>query len=791
MPFFLLPYYIRRYILKKFFAGIILPVIAWGAMLTTEICAQADVVLVQNGVAKSAIYVAPAVMTPDRKLEATATFAQTDAENKRRKLRESVNDLAHYLQKMSGAKVGVLQRAPAAKDKRLPIVIGAFAASRFKGNTPRTPSKQGFRVVVSSQGIGLMGESDEATSYAIYEVLHRLGCRWYMPSELGEVVPARATISLPAMDFSSQPGTISREIWYADDAFKRRNRLGGPILQTTHALEHYITKEQREAHPEWRAIIGGQPHALRLKWSHPGVQQAVADAIIKKLDARYEPSISLSPEDGVGFDESDDRTWDAGDFDPTLDQVSITDRYVKFCNIVVEKVAKKHPDVLFGFLAYVQYTRPPTREKPHPNLIPVIAPITYCRAHAMTDTHICPSRPQIRPIVEGWAKVSPRVAYYNYMYHLAEVSAPYPMMRQMKEELPVLYKNNVQFWQPETMPNFESILPGMTLTIRKAWNPNEDSQAILDELFNGFYGASQKPMRDYWQTFDDAWAKPPLHAGSGFSYLRRFTPEVLGRARVQMNAALEAASTPTIYRRVKLHEESLRQFERWMGLRRDLIEGRLADLDLRNTEWLGTQYGLGNEYAPQQAFTKAFGTHTISGAYHKWFFEPPYLEGARIAREYSVIGAPLRDWRYAVDKGKTGEKMGWQHSTFDAAAWKTTDVAVEMWADLGLMDYMGTMWYRQTVKIPAAPTGKKTWLWLSSTDGSAKVFVNGKHVPYIDANGAKADEFSGHCQPASFDISSVIKAGEDNQIAIVATRTFLNELGTGGLIGPVYLYQEK
>ena len=185
---------------------------------------------------------------------------------------------------------------------------------------------------------------------------------------------------------------------------------------------------------------------------------------------------------------------------------------------MVEKVRKKYPDVTFGFLAYDLYTRPPIREKPHPNLIPEIAPINYCRAHAMTDTPICPSRPQIRAIVEGWAKVSPRIAYYNYMLNLAEVTVPYPMIHQMKEELPILYANNVVFWQPESMPVYESILPGAVLTTRKSWNPNLDSDAILSEFYTTFYGAASTPMRIYWQLFDDAWTKKPLHAGSSFSY---------------------------------------------------------------------------------------------------------------------------------------------------------------------------------------------------------------------------------------------------------------------------------
>jgi hypothetical protein len=93
--------------------------------------------------------------------------------------------------------------------------------------------------------------------------------------------------------------------------------------------------------------------------------------------------------------------------------------------------------------------------------------------------------------------------------------------------------------------------------------------------------------------------------------------------------------------------------------------------------------------------------------------------------------------------------------------------------------------------VPAVPKGKKVYLWLGSTDGSAKVFVNGQHVPYVDAKAKKSDEANGYCQPFSFDVTSALKPGAKNSVAILCTRTFFNELGTGGLLAPVVLYREK
>ena len=52
------------------------------------------------------------------------------------------------------------------------------------------------------------------------------------------------------------------------------------------------------------------------------------------------------------------------------------------------------------------------------------------------------------------------------------------------------------------------------------------------------------------------------------------------------------------------------------------------------------------------------------------------------------------------------------------------------------------------------------------------------------------EAFSGYCRPAQFDITGALKTG-DNQFTILCERTWLNELGTGGLMGPVVVYRER
>jgi len=553
-----------------------------------------------------------------------------------------------------------------------------------------------------------------------------------------------------------------------------------------------ISKEDLEAHPEWNAEQNGKRQVNKgfLCWGNPEVAVAVAKTIVERLDKQYVPSVSLSPNDGMGFCQCEKycKPLDAGDMDPSMGIVSITDRYIHFCNRIAEIVCKKHPNVKFGFLAYVHYTRPPVREKMHPNLIPQIAPITYCRAHAMTSEN-CESRNMMKPIVEGWTKVAKRVSYYNYMFHLAEVAVPYPMA------------------------NFESVAPGMWLTIRMAWDSSLKPAEVMDEFYRGFYGVAGDQMRKYWEIIDNAWMDNPEHAGCAWGYTKRFTPEVMKAARAAMDEAMRVCATRTEYRRVEIFNESLMEFERFMALRWDLAEGRLTNIDRAGMVWLGTHVGLSEKYAENYTFARAgFARYgTIGASYFNAFFKKTYDDAGRIAARGSGFHfltpapGPLRKWQYSfierkddpsesTDTTRTiteGESKGYQKADFDSSKWPTTDVAVDTWAAMGMMNSYGTMWYRADVKLPKLTDGKKVYLWISATDGSAKVYVNGKHVKYKTEKGEEKDVADGYTEPFSFDVTEAVKSGESNQITIAGTRLFINELGCGGLLSPVYFYVEE
>lgn len=180
------------------------------AGLAGEIAGGGEVRLADMGEVRCVIVAPTGTMDEDRKDMGAPWDPDTD-EKLRRMLRDSAHDLAHYLGRMSSATIEIVTNLPAG-EKRIPVYIGGEAQKVFGPVGISKADKFGFRVVAGRKGVGLYGESAYGTSYAIYELLHRLGCRWYMPSELGECIPKLDVLAVPEMDEKRVPATEWRRM---------------------------------------------------------------------------------------------------------------------------------------------------------------------------------------------------------------------------------------------------------------------------------------------------------------------------------------------------------------------------------------------------------------------------------------------------------------------------------------------------------------------------------------------------------------------------------------------------
>jgi hypothetical protein len=743
------------------------------------------VVLAQQQRTRVSIHVAPRLLEPYAAPSGRRPSPPAQAEIDRLRLQSSVKDLAQYLERLSGAAVPIVVSAPDG-NTTLPILIAELATARFGEPKVSAPGRQGLRVVVSPSAIGLIGESDLAASYAIYELLDRLGCRWFMPGPYGEEAPRQEVLSLPEGDDSLAPSTWFRDIRHADEDYRRRNRLGGLPLAAGHQLERWVTAAQREQHPDWRATVNGQPDRTRLRWDSPELATAIARAIEASFAKTGSSTASVSPGDGGGFDERPGAAGPA-DWDPHTHEYSLTDRLLLLANRIADDVSADYADARLGLLVYDRYARPPLVQPVHRNLVPVLAPINYCRTHPLSED-TCPGARDLRDAIAGWASRSEVLAYRSYTFNLAEPSVPFPMLARLSAELPFFFAHKTRYFQPETLPNFETALPALYLGIRLAWNAQRRPEQVLNELFDRFYGDASKPTRAYLEYLDDLWTHSRDYAGGSLGYGARFTPAALVKARQLLNLAKAECRMPTENWRIDLLEHSLAQFESFMKLYWDLREGRLAQLDSDATAWKTRAAELSEQFATNYAFGRTSWAkgQSVPGYFFERFLAPAYREAARIAREQAlVVATPLCEWRFAT---VAGPLPGADLPAVPLA--RTTNSCRESWSALGLHDYFGGVRYETEVELEPSESERPDarFLWVSSVDGIVQAWVNGRQAPLKDAPGRFQTET--HFKGVTFDVSGALRSGA-NVVTLAVQRTRLAEVGGGGIVGPAFMYRAR
>jgi len=68
----------------------------------------------------------------------------------------------------------------------------------------------------------IRGNSRAGALYGVYDLLEQLGCRWFGPGPMGEIIPRRARISLKHLDHQEAPATDLRGFWISDGEVESR-----------------------------------------------------------------------------------------------------------------------------------------------------------------------------------------------------------------------------------------------------------------------------------------------------------------------------------------------------------------------------------------------------------------------------------------------------------------------------------------------------------------------------------------------------------------------------------------
>ena len=689
--------------------------------------------------------------------------------------RLAATELQVHIKKMSGAEIPIVTSP--GQGNAVKVIIGGGASRASRGTAGAGGDEPAsFRIRVTSDTILLVGRTGRGTLYAAYDLLEQLGVRWFMPGEIGTVIPESRTVAVRQQDGVQRPAFAERLLLAIGDAeWERRMRLGGAYLGG-HGLP---VKADPKTEPELFAQEDGRP-TQQLRVSNPEVLRRTIDACRERL-ARSPglPYLGMGPEDGAGFGTD---PWDADDIDPLNGRVSVTDRYIKFYNLVLAGLRKDYPEVGLAFYCYSDYMRPPVREKPDPKIVPVFAPIDCCRFHSM-DNPICWERHSyIEHIVDGWQALGVKMSYRGYLFNLADPGLPFSMIRQVTAEFPYYYAKGMIGMAPECHPAWSYHGPSLYLAAKMMWNPRVDVAATLDDYFSKFYGPAASAMRAHFDCLEEAFARADYHTGNVFDMPHILTPEVMEKLERTLTQAERTAPAGSIYaRRVHMTRMGLEfgkaQLKMMAALNAfDFVEAR-KQLTRIQDEIVPAAVAhkppaLNPDYAP---------------GFVKRFWEPAVRQGyERVSNGNEMVAKLPDEWRVMLEPSGHGEDLGLWRGDVGSGSLMPLKTYSQSWSNQGLRYYKGDAWYRTTVEVAERYRGRSIRLWMSGIDEHAAAWINGKKLAVLREGSAPIGD------PWEFDATDAIVFGGPNVVVVKVTNSNreLHEVGTGGITGPAMLWAE-
>lgn len=721
----------------------------------------------------------------------------------------AVRVLGEWVKKMTDVELPVAEVAP---EGGVSIHVGRAAiAAGLNVDDIESPSREGLRIEVEGQRVLIGGQSEGATLKAVCRFLEELGCRYLMDGPLGEVYPISKTLSVGGLRITEKPGLSWRNpkgpSWNAR-LWKAWNGAGGTVFGHAHSWGGYVPAKEFEQHPEYFALgqDGQRKNNGWLCTSNGELRERFALGVVSAIE-KGATNPSLSPTDGRGYCQcatckSQD---DPSSLEPSSGTVSISNRYTDFFDWVGRRVAQTNPGSVLSFYCYADYTQPPTLKRAlSPNLCAMIAPIRYCRLHPMGHVG-CGSREQQVGMIQGWASVAKRLGYYNYMYNLADGTLPMFKFSACKKEFPYLAERGLTYMTIEVLSNWHIYGPQIYLSLRMAYDPGADAEAVMDDYWVKFYGAAAAPaMKEYWMGIDAAQQALKTHAGSFFGLAQVYTPEFLTRCEgLLARAEALAASDPVFTKRVALHAEGLRSARSYRTISDAMDSGDFAgalveyERTLVRLKSLIAEGGANPEYGV--AYLERFLSKTVrSGA-------------AALAAPNRLISVLPDRMRFSADENDDGEMRGFHRSEFKDEDWMQVATR-RVTLDVQGFDKNSVLWYRTRFYVPESHGPLS--LFFGEVDGSSEVFVNGRRVdvpavvdptkdvkraverpvasasPSVPVPVLKAvrEGLGKSRTPFEVDVTDVVRAGE-NVLALRVDHTRMTDLSLGGILRPILLIE--
>ena len=597
-------------------------------------------------------------------------------------------------------------------------------------------------IIVRRDGnrVYLAGNNPEAHMYAAIELLHRWGCRWYLPTEFGDCIPEVPDLRIGELDYAYAPPFEVRRYWLSwlgdatgKAAFMRRNRFNDISVPNGHNLAQY-TKD----------LIPPGKSMFNVPIAEDRTAQHVAEQVLPIYAS--DKDVQLGMEDGLYESDSPvDKELVALQYDKYFQTQSYSDAFMTFYNKVAVILQQRAPQskAHIGFLAYSNITLPPIRvNHAEKSLVAYLAPIDFDPIHSMDDPRSAPRR-ELKEIMYRWSKIMDgRVVIYDYdQSMLVWRDIPNPSHQAFSKDIQHYRKAGILGVDTESRGATATTFLNLYMRGQLMWNPDQDVEALLKEFYPKFYGPAAEPMEDYWSAIYQAWDSTLATEHEYFVAPSIYTPELIELLRVQLSLAEsavqsleanESKNAKLIRQRMKFTRLQFNLLDAYMGM----VRAANADVDYARAVALGEQ-GLALRDQLTQ-MNETFTTYKRIGesGYAWWPGEVqqyreliPFTDGTRGTL---VAKLPLH-WSFRRDPATRGVEEKWFTQTIDPT-WEIlrTDLYAQAQGIVteNYQSYTGDLWYDTEIELTQEQTQGSLHLRFPGIFNECWLYINGVQVAH-------------------------------------------------------------
>lgn len=498
-------------------------------------------------------------------------------ENASPPVRHAADELANFLQQMSGASF-TIQTDNAQPAAECEILLGNSRRLLELGINIdwQKLGKEGYVLKTVGKRLVIAGGEPRGTLYGVYGLLEdHLGCRWFTPD--CSRIPHYDRLLVGPLDETVIPVLEYREP-YTYDCFDgdwcARNRVnsssgrlgpqhGGKVRFGSgffvHTFNRLVPPEKYfDEHPEYFSLVNGKrlkDHS-QLCCTNEDVVRIVTEEILRAMEQDPEAFVfSVSQNDWHNYCQCDKCQALAQAEDSQIAPV------LQMVNRVAEAVAQRFPDKAVETLAYQWTRKPPKTMRPRANVIVRLCSIECCFSHPLATCDLPANRAFVEDL-QGWAKIGNRLWVWDYVTDFRHYFLPFPNQRVRNDNIKLFVANNVTgIFEQDTYntPNSELAALGGYMTAKFLWNPNYDENLAMSEFLEGYYAAAAPLIRKYIDLLHDRVEKENIHCSIWIPPSHpHLTDELLVQADQLWQSAEEAvAGDATLLQRVKIGRMSV------------------------------------------------------------------------------------------------------------------------------------------------------------------------------------------------------------------------------------------